>query len=245
MPTVTVTLDCEADAYPRCYTPDYIKVAEEFTIPFTWLLQVSGKDPMGNTNLYYKEYLHRIPSWHEFGLHLHFEDREGRYVENPKDRAEMIQMGKDMVKQAHIKPTSFRAGSYALIPSDLKYLEDIGILVDTSPIPDADYKMFVDWNGAPSKPYHPSYDDLCKPGEAKLLMVPVATHQGKVAYLDEGWDTLKGILEHHLNQQTPVICLGGHDYQDGVDTLREAILFLKKHGARFTSLTQLVSETTL
>jgi len=135
MPTVAITLDCEAADYPRCYTRDYIKVAEEFTIPITWMIQVSGKDPMGNVQLYYKEYLHRIPSWHEFGLHLHFEDRNGRYVEEPRERGELIQMGKDMLKQAHIKPTAFRAGSYALIPPDLKYLEDMGILVDSSGIP--------------------------------------------------------------------------------------------------------------
>lgn len=245
MPTVTITLDCEAAEYPRCFTHDYIKVAEEFTIPFTWLFQVSGKDPMGNTNLYYKEFMHRIPSWHEFGLHLHFEDAEGRYVEHPRDRAEMIQMGKDMVKQAHVKPTAFRAGSFALLPSDLKYLEDIGILVDCSAIPDADYKMFVDWKGAPSRPYHPSYEDVCRQGEARLLMVPVATHNGQVAYLDQEWSVLQTILEHHLAQDNPIICLGGYDYQDGIDTLREAVLFLKKHNARFTTLTQLVSEYTL
>ncbi|MEN3001836.1 MAG: hypothetical protein ABDI19_08355 [Armatimonadota bacterium] len=245
MPTVAITLDCEAADYPRCYTRDYIKVAEEFTIPLTWMIQVSGKDPMGNVQLYYREYLHRIPSWHEFGLHLHFEDQNGRYVEDPRERGEMIQMGKDMLKQAHIKPTAFRAGSYALIPPDLKYLEDMGILVDSSAIPNADYKMFVDWDGAPSRPYHPSYEDLRKPGEAKILMVPIATANGKIAYLDQGWEVVRPILEHHLEAGTPVICLGGYDYQDSTEALREAILLLKKHNARFTTLTQIVSEFTL
>jgi hypothetical protein len=128
MPTVAITLDCEAADYPRCYTREYIKVAEEFTIPFTWMIQVSGKDPMANVQLYYREYLHRIPSWHEFGLHLHFEDAQGRYVEDPRERGEMIQTGKDLLKQIHLKPTAFRAGSYALTPPDLKYLEDMAFL---------------------------------------------------------------------------------------------------------------------
>ncbi len=245
MPTVAITLDCEAADYPRCYTPDYIKLSEEFTIPFTWMIQVSGKDPMANPQLYYREYLHRIPSWHEFGLHLHFEDAHGRYIEDPRDRGDLIQTGKDMLKQVHIKPTAFRAGSYALVPPDLKYLEDMGFLADTSAIPNAEYRMFVDWDGAPEKPYHPSYDDLRKPGEARILEIPVATYNGKFAYLDQGWDTVRMILEHHLEHETPVICIGGYDYHDDVETLREAILLLKKHNARFATLTQIVSEYTL
>jgi len=245
MPTVAITLDCEAADYPRCYAQEYIKVAEEFTIPLTWMIQVAGKDPMANVQLYYREYLHRIPSWHEFGLHLHFEDAQGRYIEDPRERGEMIQTGKDLLKQIHLKPTAFRAGSYALIPPDLKYLEDMGFLVDSSAIPDADYRMFVDWDGAPAKPYHPSYQDVRKPGEAKILIVPIATANGKIGYLDQGWEVIEPILRYHLDQGTPIICLGGYDYHDSVETLREAVLLLKKHNARFVTLTQIVSEYTL
>lgn len=242
MPTVVVTVDCEAAAYNRCFTKDLVKVAEEFTIPLTWLIQVSGKDPMSNMLLYHQEYLHRIPAWHEIGLHLHFEDGEGRYVENPAERGELIQLGKDVLKQCHVKPTAFRAGSFALLPSDLKYLEDIGILVDASAVPNANYKMFVDWNGASTHPYHPSYEDVRKVGDAQMLIVPVATYNGQFAYLNSEWEKLRSILEYHLQQNTPVICIGGYDYQDGSEVLRAAISFLKQHNARFTTLTQLASE---
>jgi hypothetical protein len=76
-------------------------------------------------------------------------------------------------------------------------------------------------------------------------MVPVATANGKIGYLDQGWEVVELILHHHLSQGTPVICLGGYDYHDSVETLREAILLLKKHNARFATLTQIVSEYTL
>ncbi|NUL82298.1 MAG: hypothetical protein HUU60_06195 [Armatimonadetes bacterium] len=245
MPVVSITVDCEAASHNRCFTKDFVKVSEEFTIPLTWLIHVSGQDPMSNMLLYHQEYLHRIPSWHEFGLHLGFKNGEGRYVEDPKERAHLIQMGKDVLKQCHVKPTAFRASGFALIPPDLRYLEDIGILVDSSVAPSAEYRMFVDWDGAPDKPYHPSYDDAKQAGSAKILEAPIATHQGKMAYLDEGWDHVRPIVEHHLDAGSSLICLAARDYGDCVEAMREAVGMLRQKGARFASLTQLASEEIL
>ena len=71
MPTVAISVDCEAANVGKCYTRELIKVAEEFTVPLTWLIFVSEKDPLSNLDLYYNEYFHRIPSWHEIGLLKH------------------------------------------------------------------------------------------------------------------------------------------------------------------------------
>ena len=43
------------------------------------------------------------------------------------------------------------------------YLKEIGILVDSSVVPDSSYKMFVDWTGAPHEPYHSDPDNLRRP----------------------------------------------------------------------------------
>src|SRR5207244_1138309 len=87
--------------------------------------------------------------------------------------------------------TGVRARAFALLPSDIKYLEDMGILVDSSVVPDADYKMFVDWKGAPHEPYHSSSDDLTKSGNNRILHIPIATHEGVYAYLHHGFHALK------------------------------------------------------
>ncbi len=67
MATVVVSVDCAAANQGRCYTPELVRVAEEFHVPMTWLITVSANDPMSNIMLYHAEYLHRIPSWHEIG----------------------------------------------------------------------------------------------------------------------------------------------------------------------------------
>ena len=147
-PTVAISVDCTCALEGRCYIPDIVAVAEEFRIPLTWLLGVYEHDPMSNVKLYHNEYIHRIPSWHEIGLHLSFDT--GR--SNTVDRGDLIRVGKDILKQFSIKPTAYRAANGDLEPSDLPALEDIGILVDATP-----GSQSVRPTGSPNKPYHPEY----------------------------------------------------------------------------------------
>ncbi|HVL38799.1 MAG TPA: hypothetical protein VM328_05355 [Fimbriimonadaceae bacterium] len=239
MPNVVLTVDCEAAHHDRCYTGDYIKVMEEEFVPATWLIHVSLKDPSANTNLYYHEYAHKIPNWHELGMKVNFENERG-YIEDEKERGNVLWIAKDTLKSHLIKCTSFRAGCFALLPSDIKYLEDMGILVDSSVVPDSDYKMFVDWTGAPHEPYHSHRDDLKKEGDSRILHMPIATHEGKHGYLDLGFDALAPLFEANLNRE--VIVLGMRDYYDSVDTLKQTIRYFREKGAHFTTLTQGASE---
>jgi len=43
-----------ASAYAR----ELVRVAEEYTVPLTWLIYVSASSPIANMNLYRDEYLH-------------------------------------------------------------------------------------------------------------------------------------------------------------------------------------------
>jgi len=239
MPNVVLTVDCEGAMHDHCFTPDYIRVLESEFVPCTWLIHVSLKDPSANTNLYYHEFVHKIPNWHEIGMKVNFENERG-YVEDPKERGNIIWLAKDTLKSHMIKVTAFRAGAFALLPSDIPYLEEIGVLVDSSVIPDADYKMFVNWHGAPKNPYHSSTEDLKREGGNKMLHLPLATHAGKHAYLDLGFDALLPIFE--ANADAEVITLGLRDYIDSVDTLRRTIRYFRERGAHFTTMTQAASE---
>ncbi|MEP0765341.1 MAG: hypothetical protein HRF45_02195 [Fimbriimonadia bacterium] len=242
MPTVAITVDCEAANENRCFTPEIVKIAEEFMVPITWLIYVSEKVPTANADLYYREYLHRIPSWHEIGMHVHFENQSG-YVEDERERGAIIRMAKDVLKSHLIKPTSFRAGCFALQPSDIKYLEDVGVLVDSSPVPDSEYKLFVDWTGAPHQPYHPDPDDVRKPGPSKLLCIPVSIGKNQPAFTDKP-DSIADVVENQA-QADKVIVLGAHDYASQVDVLRDAVAALRVKGAKFRTLTDIGSDHVL
>jgi len=239
MPNVVITVDCEGAMHDRCYTGEYIKILEAEFVPCTWLVHVSLKDPSANTNLYYHEFIHKIPSWHELGMKVNFENERG-YVEDPKERGNIIWVAKDTLKSHMIKATAFRAGAFALLPSDVPYLEESGILVDSSVIPDANYRMFVDWAGAPSNPYHSDRHDLKKEGNNLLLHLPIATHNGQHGYLDMGFSNLCSLFE--ANADCEVITLGMRDYHDSVDDLRKTIRYFRDRGAHFTTMTQAASE---
>jgi hypothetical protein len=239
MPNVVLTVDCEGAHHDRCFTAEMIRVLEGEFVPCTWLIHVSLKDPSANTNLYYHEFVHRIPSWNEIGMKVNFENERG-YVEDAKERGNILWVAKDTLKSHMIKCTAFRAGSFALLPSDIPFLEDMGILVDSSVVPDADYKMFVSWKGAPHEPYHSDKDDLTKQGNNKLLHLPIATHNGAHGYLDAGFDALVPLFD--ANAKNEVVTLGLRDYMDSVDTLRQTIRYFRERGAHFTTMTQAASE---
>lgn len=239
MPNVVLTIDCEGAHHDRCYTREYIEVLESEFVPCTWLIHVSLKDPSANTNLYYHEFVHKIPSWHELGMKVNFENERG-YVEDPKERGNILWVAKDTLKSHLVKCTAFRAGAFALLPSDIPYLNEIGIVVDLSVVPDAKYRMFVDWTGAPHEPYHASGDDLKRAGDNRILHIPVATHDGLHGYLDPGFDAMLPLFEANLDRE--VILLGMRDYQDSVETLRQTIRYFRSKGAHFTTATQAASE---
>ena len=225
--------------HDRCYTGEYIRVFEAEFVPSTWLVHVSMKDPSANTNLYYHEFIHKIPNWHEIGMKVNFENERG-YIEDPKERGKMLWVAKDTLKSHMIKVTAFRAGCFALEATDVPYLQEIGILVDSSVVPDSNYKMFVDWTGAPHNPYHSDNDNLRKEGSNPILHLPIATHNGENAYLDLGWEKLQPILEANLDKEVITIAL--RDYTDSVSTLTKTIRYFRERGAHFTTMTQAASE---
>jgi hypothetical protein len=231
-PTVAISVDCVCATNGKCYVSEVVAVTEQYSIPCTWLLGVAEHDPLSNVKLYHNEYLHRIPAWHELGLHLTFDTGASNTVE----RGDLIRVGKDILKQYSIKATAFRAANGDLEPGDLKALEDIGILVDATPGSSAGRPL-----GAPKSPYHPSYTQIHQVGDANIWEVPVANVGGARGYLDEGFDRVKPVIDAHLTE-SEILCLGMCDCVDNADNLRHVVSYLKQKGARFVTLTQLVTE---
>ncbi len=231
-PTVAVSVDCVCASQGKCYVKEIVAATEQYRVPFTWLLGVAEHDPLSNVKLYHNEYLHRIPSWHEIGLHLSFDSSAGNTVA----RGDLIRIGKDVLKQFSIKPTAFRAANGDLEADDLRALEDIGIIIDSTPGSSAGRPL-----GSPDSPYHPAYANVHQAGDAKILIAPIANIGGARGYLDDGFDKIKPIIDAQLNE-TAVISLALCDCMDNADNVRHVLDYLKKHDARFVTMTQLASE---
>jgi len=231
-PTVAVSVDCVCASQGKCYVKEIVAATEQYRVPLTWLLGVAEHDPLSNVKLYHNEYLHRIPSWHEIGLHLTFDASTGNTVA----RGDLIRIGKDVLKQFSIKPTAFRAANGDLEADDLRALEDIGILIDSTPGSSAGRPI-----GSPIAPYHPAYNNVHHEGDAKLWIAPVANVGGARGYLDDGFDKVKSIVDSQL-KETNFLSLALCDCQDNGDNLRHVLDYLKKHDARFVTMTQLASE---
>ncbi len=231
-PTVAISVDCLCAAKGKSYVPEIVSVAESQSIPLTWLLGVSEHDPVSNIKLYHNEYLHRIPAWHELGLYLQFDAG----ITNTVERGDLVRIGKDILKQFSIKPTAFRAANGDLEGSDLLALEDIGILVDSTPGSCGSRVA-----SAPKSPYHPSYANPHQRGDAKIWVVPVANIEGARGYLDQSFNKVKQIIEAHLTESS-VLSLAMCDCEDNAAVFAETVGYLKKLGARFVTLTQLAVE---
>jgi peptidoglycan/xylan/chitin deacetylase (PgdA/CDA1 family) len=73
------------------------------------------------------------------------------------------------------RPTTYRAGRNGFDARSIPILERLGYTVDTSvdPLFNERRKGGMVFAGAPAQPYHPSLDDVRRPGTARLLEVPI------------------------------------------------------------------------
>jgi hypothetical protein len=74
-----------------------------------------------------------------------------------------------------VRPTTYRAGRNGFDARSLPILERLGYTVDTSvdPLFNERRKGGMVFAGAPLQPYHPAYEDVTRPGAARILEVPI------------------------------------------------------------------------
>ena len=157
-----------------------IEISHQQSVPITWLLYSGATRPEQVIRYYHDEVMHRIPGYHEIGLHVHFDDhRLENYVTDPTRRRELILRGAEVLRKYHVKPTSFRAGCWCLQLSDVEVLEEAGILVDGSACTgfrSPNHPGHGDWRGLSFRgPYRPSYSSLAEKGTAKVTFVPTCS----------------------------------------------------------------------
>ncbi len=69
-------------------------------------------------------------------------------------------------------PLSYRAGRFSISSRTVRFLEDLGYRVDSSLTPFSAVSG-VDHTRAPVYPYYPDYTDIYRPGNSKILEVPI------------------------------------------------------------------------
>jgi hypothetical protein len=135
------------------------------------------------------ESLRTIEASCELGTHLHGEYAEPGAFEPdmtkafqrdypPEVEREKLTYLTDLFIRAFgHQPVSFRAGRYGIGSSSIRILESLGYGVESSVTPHLDWSSagavgleFVD---APTQPYRPDPDVPGRPGEAKILEVPI------------------------------------------------------------------------
>lgn len=220
MKNVVVVVPCKAAGSARCYAPELVEVAEECRVPFTWLITVSSADPMSNVRLYHTEYLHRIPAWHEVGVCL--EMKNGADLDDPGKRGDLVKLGKEMLKQAHVKPASCLLAGSQLMKGDVAHLEKAGFAVVMARVQGRDEELPV--------PYHPSDADPAMPGASRLVVVcqsgvDVASH-----------DNIRGHLAE-LCAGEGVLVLTTADDRNDTEALKELLPRLRELGAMVQTLT--------
>jgi hypothetical protein len=96
-----------------------------------------------------------------------------------------------------VRPTTYRAGRNGFDGRTLPILERLGYTVDTSvdPLFNERRKGGPAFAGAPAVPYHPSYDDVRRPGTSTILEVPItsATEPALPKALERAYASLPAI----------------------------------------------------
>jgi len=124
----------------------------------------------------------------EIGAHLHPwtsppfrpEDTAGHtYPMNLPDDLLARQLGEltaTLEQSLGVRPTTYRAGRNGMDGRTLRILEGLGYTVDTSvdPLFNERRKGGPAFAGAPLEPYRPDYEDVRRPGAARILEVPIS-----------------------------------------------------------------------
>ena len=195
-PVLVVTVDTEAD---NQWTPEGRRhlsfrniralpqlqsLFEKYQVRPTYLLTYDvASDP--ESVVYFKTLLKNGRC--EVGAHFHpwttppvaeEEVEKGTYphhLSQERHYEKMMHLTQTIEENIGVRPVSFRAGRWGFNEESLRVLEKLGYRVDSSVTP------FNSWEGdggpvfiqAPTHPYFPDYEDVCREGGGSLLEVPV------------------------------------------------------------------------
>ena len=178
--------------------PQLLDFFAEFGIQATFHFQEQS-DPNQSILLRYPKVYELVREYNqEISIHVHVKkaDYDARKFE--------ITTAVNRVRERGYDISSFKAGWYFSNENTIKVLEELGIKYDCSPLKNSVVGS-VRWYDMPDSPYHPSYTDITKVGDAKILMIPitnvrlgVAIHENRnheLALMKRGTEALVSAAE--------------------------------------------------
>lgn len=133
--------------------------------------------------------LRAIGSGCELGAHLHGEYAEPgawepevtrdfqRDYDGDLEKKKLTFLTDLFIRTFEHQPVSFRAGRFGIGRRTIRILEGLGYSVESSVTPNVDWSNQgspgLTFEGAPTQPYHPDRDDPTRPGDSKILEIPV------------------------------------------------------------------------
>ena len=110
---------------------------------------------------------------------------------------QLTELTQTIESELGVRPTTYRAGRNGFDGRTLPILERLGYTVDTSvdPLFNERRKGGPAFAGAPIRPYHPSYDDVRRPGTSTVLEIPItsATDPGLPKAVEAAYASLPAI----------------------------------------------------
>lgn len=142
----------------------------------------------------------------EIGAHLHSEyiEPQARYSKSDGTISyefpclaysddiefEKIKNLTSLIKQKlNIQPVSYRAARYGADLATIKSLEKLGYKVDSSVTPNINWSAAGGPNhsAAPKQPYFVNHENLYRPGNMKILEVPITISKKRLPFLPDKW----------------------------------------------------------
>ena len=178
--------------------PHLLDFFARFGIRATFHMQEQS-DPNQSILLRYPKVYEMVREYgQEISVHVHV--KEADYA----TRKFEIGAAVNRMREHGFDISSFKAGWYFSNENTIRVLEELGIEYDCSPLKNSVVGP-VRWYDMPDSPYHPSYTDITKAGDAKLLMIPItnvrlgiAIHENRGHELDlmkRGTEALVSVAE--------------------------------------------------
>ena len=158
-----------------------------------------------------------IKSGAEIGTHLHSEyiGPEIKYKEaagtisnefpcfacSDNVEFEKIRNLTDLIKlNLNIQPVSYRAARYGADLATIKSLEKLGYNVDSSLTPGINWLSAggPDHSAAPKQPYFVNKENLYRPGDMKILEVPITISKKRLPLLPDKWMSYRWLRPTHM-----------------------------------------------
>ena len=146
--------------------PHLLDFFAKFGIRATFHIQEQS-DPEQSILLRYPEVYELVSEYNqEISIHVHL--KKADFATRKFEIAAAV----NRVREHGYHISSFKAGWYFSNENTIKVLEELGIEYDCSPLKNSVVGS-VRWYNMPDSPYHPSYSDITKVGNAKVLVIPI------------------------------------------------------------------------